>query len=174
MLKTGANKQNEKQNLIVALICVIIISGIFMYKNAEKKKMIEKGGAYAVSVGLGNTVQHRVMKLTPNNAQYLKNSKEYGSSYSKGKLLVIYPYPDGNSPFSKVFSDEFDKVMRNPKYTANYDFLTFPENPNNQFFQTCHSICFVNPKKEEILYITRASNEAGQKLQFIMDGLLSW
>lgn len=168
------SENTEKNKITIIILCAVIIIGLLSFKHFEKQKKIKENGAYAVSVQLGHTVQHRVMKLTPNNAQYLKNSKEYGSSYSKGKLLVIYPYPDGNSPFSKVFSDEFDKVMRNPKYTANYDFLTFPENPNNQFFQTCHAICFINPKKEEILYISRTGNEAGHKLPLILDGLLNW
>lgn len=164
----------EKNKITTIIICVIIIVGILSFKHFEKQKKIKENGAYAVSVQLGHTVQHRVMKLTPNNSQYLKNSKEYGPSFSKGKLLVIYPYPDANSPFSKVFSDEFEKVMKNPKYTEKYEFLTFPENPNNQFFQTCHAICFINPKKEEILYISRTGNEAGHKLPLILDGLLNW
>ena len=174
MIKIGANKQNEKQGLIVALICIVIIAGIFIFKNIENKKRIEQGGPYAVSVALGHKVQHRVVKLTANNVQYLINSKEYGGAFKAGKILVIYPYPDQNSPFSKVFSAEFDKVMSNPKYTSFYEFMTFPENPNNQFFQACHSICFVNPKKEEMLYIARTGNDAGKMLPMIMDELMKW
>ena len=174
MIKTGADKQNEKQNFIIALVCIVLISGFFIFKNVEKKKRIEKGGVYAVSVALGNKVQHRVVKLTSNNVQYLINSKEYGGAFKAGKILVIYPYPDQNSPFSKVFSAEFDKVMSNPKYTSFYEFMTFPENPNNQFFQACHSICFVNPKKEEMLYIARTGNDAGKMLPMIMDELMKW
>ncbi len=174
MIKTGANKQDENKALILVLVCGVFISGIFIFKNIEKKKRVEQGGAYAVSVALGHTVQHRVVKMSDNNVQFLLNSNEYGGAFKAGKILVIYPYPDQNSPFSKVFSAEFDKVMSNPKYTSFYEFMTFPENPNNQFFQACHSICFVNPKKEEMLYITRTGNDAGKMLPMIMDELMKW
>ena len=137
MLKTGAGKNNEKQIMTIALICIIIISAIFVNNNIQKKKRIEQGGVYAVSEALGHKVQHKVVKLPPNNAQYLSSSKEYGNAYNAGKILVIYPYPDQNSPFSKVFSEEFDKVLKNPKYNSYYEFATFPESANNQFFQTC-------------------------------------
>ena len=39
---------------------------------------------------------------------------------------------------------------------------------------TCHSICFVNPKKEELLYIVRAGNDAGKMLPMILDELMKW
>ncbi len=174
MNKVGSKKNTEKQFLTIVITCMVIISGIFIYKNADKKKKIESSGAYAVSVELGHKVQHRVIKLPQNNADYLKNSNDYGAAYKSGKILVIYPYPDANSPFSKVFSQEFDKILSNPKYKPYYEFITFPENPNNQFFQVCHSICFVNPKKEELLYITRTGNDAGLMLPTIMDGLMKW
>ena len=52
MIKTGANKQDENKALILVLVCVVFISGIFIFKNIEKKKRIEQGGPYAVSVAL--------------------------------------------------------------------------------------------------------------------------
>ena len=173
MLQSNINP-NDNKKIIIILICIIFIAGIFVNNTLQKKKRIAQGGAYAVSSALGLKVQHKVVKLSPNNAQYLSSSKEYGTAYNAGKILVIYPYPDANSTFSKVFSQEFDKVLKNPKYTSFYEFATFPENPNNQFFMTCHSICFVNPKKEELLYIVRAGNDAGKMLPMILDELMKW
>ncbi len=173
MLQSDINQNNNKK-IIIILICFVFIATIFVNKNIQNKKRISQGGVYAVSAALGHKVQHRVIKLPSNNAQYLSSSKEYGAAYNAGKILVIYPYPDANSPFSKVFSQEFDKILENPKYTSFYEFATFPQNPNNQFFMTCHSICFVNPKKEELLYITRTGNEAGKMLPMILDELMKW
>lgn len=173
MNQTNINKIIEQKKVIAVLLCVLFIFGIVIHKNIEKKNKIAQSGAYAVSVGL-QRVQHGVTKLTSNNANYLKNSKEYSKAFNEGKILVIYPYPDANSPFSKVFSQEFDKAINDPKYTSIYEFLTFPENPNNQFFKNCHSICFVNPQKQELFYIVRTGNDAGKQLTFILDGLMKW
>ena len=173
MIKTSADKRKEQQGLTITIVCVVIISAMFIFQNIEKQKKIEKGGAYAVSVALGHKVQHKVIKLSQSNVQFLING-EYGKVFKSGKTMVVYPYPDANSPFSKLFSQEFDKVLKDPKYTSYYAFVLFPENPNNQFFQLCHSICFVNPKKEEMLYITRTGDDAGKMLPMILDGLMKW
>lgn len=173
-MKNLKPKDNSGRNVFIILVCcVALITGVYWHKSVEKEKLIEQGGAHAVSVQL-KEVQHGVTNLTSSNADYLKNSKEYGTAFKRGKTIVIYPYPGDRSPFSPMFSKAFDEIMINPKYTSSYEFITFPETANNQFFKNCHSFCIVNSKKQELFYIVRTSNAAAQQLSLIFDGLKDW
>lgn len=173
-MKNLKPKDNSGRNVfIIIVLCIAVITGVYWHNSVEKEKIIEQGGAHAVSVQL-KEVQHGVTKLTATNVDYLKNSKEYGGSFKKGKTIVIYPYPGDRSPFSPMFSKAFDEIMNNPKYASIYEFMTFPETANNQFFKNCHSFCIVNSKKHELFYIVRTGNAAAKQLPLIFDGLKDW
>ena len=88
--------------------------------------------------------------------------------------MVVYPYPGSGSPFAPAFASEFDTIMNSPQYKAVYEFNTFPETANNQFFKNCHSFCIVNTRTKEIFFLNRTGVNAADKLRFIFDSLKDW
>lgn len=171
-------KQNYKdptpKYLTIAFIVFIIFSiCLHGYKSFVKGKKLKLGGAWALSVQL-DKVQNGVTKLTPSNESYLKRTPPYSTAYKTGKLMVIYPYPGSTSPFAPAFASEFDSIMNTPDYKAVYEFNTFPETANNQFFKNCHSFCIVNTRTKEIFFLNRTGINAADKLRYIFDSLKDW
>lgn len=157
--------------LIVLLIVSVITLSIKFYLSST-------------TIQKQDTSIAQTIPLPQNTVDYLQNSLLYGNFYNEGQKFVIY-FADDNKPiYPQKFLTELTQIQQEKNITSQYIFL--PRSPNltlettaekesdKNFVQLCHQFCIINPKTNEIFYISGVTEQDAQELSHLFNALLQW
>lgn len=131
-----------------------------------------------------NDSEAQTITLPSEISEYLGNSIIYGNAFNEGQKFVVYftdPNPK-NYPENFLSTLSYIKDKKNEK--GQYAFLprlhamefnTPQEKLNDaEFLKLCHQFCIINPKTNEIFYISGITKQDAEELPKIFNALHQW
>lgn len=131
---------------------------------------------------LGN-INYSFNQVPKDVTEFFKTNSDYSKIYNNKKIVVYYT--GAGCPYGRIF----EKSIKRFKTKNNSDYYTFHSESATgfhkysskqeaetsiKFANLCHEFCVINPKKEEIFAIDGVGEEEAQKLDLILEALLTW